>query len=676
MNKPIFLGVEYLAIAAFSIEYLMRIWCAPEHALYDTSHDGAQRPAIAMRGHQLGYRNRANSWDAWDVKQFDQYVRELALFGSNCVENIPFQDTSPGPLMRVPRSEMNVRMSEICQRYAQDYWLWTPADFDLNDREKREEALREHDGLYRACPRLDAVFVPGGDPGDNPPELVLSFLEDLARRLLAHHPRAKVWLSLQGFRGERAEVVYRYLDEKRPDWFGGIVCGPSSPSIEATRRRLSPKYPIRHYPDITHNVRAQFPVPWWDPALAFTLGREAINPRPVQFAEIHNALAPLTAGFLSYSDGVHDDVNKVVWNALAWDSRTPVRDILIEYARFFFGAEVADEAADGILALERNWHGSLSDNGGVDATLALWGGLEKKSPRLAGNWRWQMCQLRAVYDAFIRHRLISETALEVEANAALKAAPERGADAAIDTALAILARAVSDPPRPDLRGRVESLCEDLFRSIGLQTSRQRHQASGAERGCVLDFVDHPLNNRWWLEDQFAAIRMLGTEAEKLERVEQLRTWEDPGPGSFYDKVGDVARSPHVVRGDISTLGLLMERTPSPEVLWWEEGRSRQRPAWMEVMNWPIAMKYTGLDPNSDYNIRTTGNGTCLLSVNGERVPPTLDNKGIGEFKVFPVPKRLLKDGTLLLTFERPVETVNWRYQSRLSELWLLKGPTR
>ena len=133
---------------------------------------------------------------------------------------------------------MNVRMSEICQRYAQDYWLWTPADFDLNDREKREEALREHDGLYRACPRLDAVFVPGGDPGDNPPELVLSFLEDLARRLLAHHPRAKVWLSLQGFRGERAEVVYRYLDEKRPDWFGGIVCGPSSPSIEATRRRL------------------------------------------------------------------------------------------------------------------------------------------------------------------------------------------------------------------------------------------------------------------------------------------------------------------------------------------------------------------------------------------------------------------------------------------------------
>ena len=92
---------------------------------------------------------------------------------------------------------------------------------------------------------------------------------------------------------------------------------------------------------------------------------------------------------------------------------------------------------------------------------------------------------------------------------------------------------------------------------------------------------------------------------------------------------------------------------------------------MVVMNWPLGMRYTGLDPDADYVIRTTGYGTCLLSIDGERVKPTVDHKGIGEFKEFPVPK-LLEDGTLHLTFERPVEHVNWRYQSRLSELWLLK----
>ncbi len=629
-------------------------------------------PAYPIRGHQLGYRDRANSWDAWDVPKFERYIRELAIFGANCVENIPFQDDSPGPLMTVPRAEMNVRMSEICQRYDQDYWLWVPAEFDLTDSVKRAKALEENEALYQACPRLDAVFVPGGDPGENHPELVIPFMKDLSVRLAKSHPKAKVWFSLQGFKGERIEYVYRYLDEEKPDWFGGIVCGPSSPSIASTRKRLDPRYPIRHYPDLTHNVRAQYPIPWWDPALANTLGRESINPRPMQFAEIHNALAPFTVGFLSYSDGVHDDVNKVVWNGLAWDPETPVREILIEYSRFFFSSEIAESAADGILALEKNWIGSLRDNGGVEATLAFWEELEARSPQLEKNWRWQMCLVRAVYDAYTRQRLIAESALEDEANLALAGAPERGAQEAMDRALTILQRTKTDPVAPRLRQRIDALCEALFRSIGLQTSESKYQASGAERGCILDFADHPLNSRWWLEDEFAAIRKLPSEPEKLARLDLLRTWEHPGPGSFYDDVGNIAKSPHVLKGDLTTLGLSISRPPIPEVLWWKEGVSRERPAWMDVMNWPLAMRYNSLDPSADYVIRTTGLGTCLLSIDGERVEPYLDNKGIGEFKEFHVPKRHLADGELNLTFERPVENVNWRYQSRLSELWLLK----
>jgi hypothetical protein len=629
-------------------------------------------PEYSIRGHQLGYRNRANSWDAWDVRQFDQYIRELAIFGANCVENIPFQDDSPDPLMRVPRKEMNVRMSEICQRYDQDYWLWAPADFDLADAAKRAKALLDHEELYKACPRLDGIFVPGGDPGENHPSLVLPFMKDLSVLLARYHPKAKMWLSLQGFRGDRAEYVYQFLDTEKPAWFGGIVCGPSSPSIPSTRKRLDPRYPIRSYPDITHNVRCQYPIPWWDTALAVTLGREAINPRPVQYTEIHNATAPYTAGFLSYSDGVHDDVNKVVWNVLAWNSDTPTREILIEYARFFFAPEVAETAADGMLALERNWIGSLRDNGGVDATLALWNGLEKQRPALEGNWRWQMCLVRAAYDAYTRHRLIYESRLEEEANAKLAQAPTIGSQAAMTAAMAVLGRAQTEPIRRDLRRRIDELCAALYRSIGLQTSISKYKASGAERGCILDFVDYPLNSRWWLEDEFKFTGGLPSEPEKLARLELVRTWEHPGAGSFYDDVGNVAKSPHVVLGDLSPLGLRTARTPIPEVLWWDDGASRKRLAWMDVMNWPLAMHYTGLDTKADYVIRTTGYGICLLSIDGQPVQPAIDRKEIGEFKEFPVPKELLADGTLHLTFERPAERVNWRYQSRLSELWLLK----
>src|SRR5690606_24470994 len=55
--------------------------------------DVATAPAYALRGHQLGYRATANSYDGWTVAQYDQYIRELALFGVNAIENIPFQDT-------------------------------------------------------------------------------------------------------------------------------------------------------------------------------------------------------------------------------------------------------------------------------------------------------------------------------------------------------------------------------------------------------------------------------------------------------------------------------------------------------------------------------------------------------------------------------------------------------
>ena len=45
-------------------------------------------------------------------------------------------------------------------------------------------------------------------------------------------------------------------------------------------------FPVRLYPDITHSVSDQLPVPDWDPAYQFTLNREPVNPRPTQQAAI------------------------------------------------------------------------------------------------------------------------------------------------------------------------------------------------------------------------------------------------------------------------------------------------------------------------------------------------------------------------------------------------------
>jgi hypothetical protein len=523
---------------------------------------------------------------------------------------------------------------------------------------------------------MDHVFFPGGDPGNNPPELVIPYLEDLSQILLKYHPNAKVWLSLQGFRGEKASQVYDWIDKNMPKWLGGLVCGPGSPPIPVTRARLNKQYELRDYPDITHIVRCQYPVPGLDPAIAFTLGREGVNPRPLFYARVQRELAPFTNGFLSYSDGVHDDVNKVVWCTLAWDPAADVRDTMVEYCRVFFGPDVAEEAADGIFTFERTYEGSLATNGGVDANLALWQKLEAKSPGLNGNWRWQLCLLRAYYDAYTRRRLIYESRLEDEANARMLEAKVIGAEKAMDQALAVLKRAETHPARPDLRDRTVALCDQLFKSIGLQTSVPKYGASGRERGAVLDFLDYPLNNRWWLEDETAKIRKMGSEQEKCARLETMANWEHPGPGSFYDSVGNVAKCPHVVRGDDLSgplLPVLEKRHVSiPGFMWWDEGARRTRLSWISDQ-WPVALRYAALDPNADYILRTTGNGDCFPRVNDVRLEPTVYGKEIGDIKEFPIPRKLYPDGVITLTFDPVLEPgLNWRDQSRLTEVWLIK----
>lgn len=42
-------------------------------------------PAYPIRGHQLAYRPKTNAYDAWTVKQFDHYIRDLVIFGTNSI---------------------------------------------------------------------------------------------------------------------------------------------------------------------------------------------------------------------------------------------------------------------------------------------------------------------------------------------------------------------------------------------------------------------------------------------------------------------------------------------------------------------------------------------------------------------------------------------------------------
>jgi len=569
---------------------------------------------------------------------------------------------------------MNRAIGEICQRYGLEYWAWVPADFSLKDETRRAQMLKQCAEFFRATPVFTGFTFPGGDPGSNTPEVVLPFLEDVARLLSQSHPEGRVWLSLQHFTPAEVDDTFNYINRHLPPWLGGLVAGPGSPPMQGVRNRLAERYGFRDYPDITHQCRCQYQVPDWDQAYALTEGRESVNPRPAGYSAIFSQTSGYTNGFITYSEGVNDDVNKTIWSALGWSPGTAPREILVDYARVYFNPQLAERAADAILALENNWQGPLTDNGAVEGTLQEWQQLQKAGPDLEANWRWQMCLLRANYDAYLHHRLLNETRLESEANAVLALSEKLGANKAMTEASRVLNRAVTKPVSVELRARISELCDGLFHSIGMQTSVKKYFAIGEERGAVLDFVDYPLNNRWWLEDQFKVIGSLKSEDEKTQRLLQLATWEHPGPGSFYDDLGNIAKSPHVV-DCYSGNGPELKKHPQPTFWWWDQGKSRARLSW-QVTLWPTAVVYDGLDPDAQYVVRSTGYGQAFLRINGERVKPTINGTGMGEFKEFPVDPRLVKSRKLVLTWDRPPddEKLNWRRHSRLAEVWLLKKP--
>ncbi|MDQ6706185.1 MAG: hypothetical protein M3Z85_09470, partial [Acidobacteriota bacterium] len=378
----------------FGTGYLLRQFHMSRQRLdLDNGIAYSTAPKYAIRGHQLGYRPKTNAYDAWSVPMWEQYIRELAIFGANTIELIPprSDDAADSPHFPLPPIEMMTEMSRIAGEYGLDVSIWYPAmDRDYANPKTVAFALHEWGEVFSKLPRIDAVFVPGGDPGHTQPKYLLALLEKQTANLRRYHPKAGMWVSPQSFSKEWMDEFYTLL-AKEPAWLSGVVFGPQvRGSIEDLRERTPKRYPVRFYPDITHSIHAEFPVPDWDFAFATTEGRETINPRPLDEAAIFHRYQHFADGMVSYSEGCNDDVNKFVWSGLSWDPQTPVKEILEDYSRFFIGEDLGGAFSAGLLALEQNWRGPLATNAGVDVTLAQFRQMERQAtPRQKLSWRFQ-----------------------------------------------------------------------------------------------------------------------------------------------------------------------------------------------------------------------------------------------------------------------------------------------
>jgi hypothetical protein len=684
---------------------------APDHlgtVKVDAGINLSTSPAYPLRGHQLGDRETNNAYDGWTVAMYEQYYRDLVIYGTNAIEGIPpaphSDDRLDSPHYTLPPEQMMGEQSRLAKEYGIEFWIWyaLTANQDYRQPEAIAKALSDFEHETANLPRLDAVFIPGGDPGHTEPKVLFPLLEKFAAILKKHHPNAKLWMSPQGFSTLWMKDFYDIMDAK-PSWLEGIAFGPHGQHIDELRARVPKQFKLRLYPDITHSLASQYLARDWDFAYGATENRECFNPRPVDYTAVFKCMMPYCeVGFLSYTEGVNDDVNKILWSSLGWDPDQKPVDIMRDYSHYFIGGGALGESfAQGLMALERNWWGPLASNEGVYTTLAQFQDMERTaSPAVLENWRFQQALFRAYYDATDRARLIAETAQEGRADDDLERARVIGSQAAIAAAERDLE--VSDPPVAQAwRARCFELAEALFQSIRAQLSVPRYKAQNVRRGAYLDLIDYPLNDAPWMREQFAAVRALPTEAERLRKIDEMLHWTDPGPGGFYDNLGDVRQRPHLV------LGLGYDKDPAYERSPAIGFGPRTRPPYARVSSSRFAetlhdqhlfMAYHDLDRTAHYKVKIMyGSETAAqveLKADGKYVIEPMEPKfpyaerggGASLFgerrpldirpipRVFDIPAEATADGNLTLEWSKPPNDDDTGRGVQVAEVWLMREP--
>ena len=684
--------------ALYGVGYLLRKSELSDHKiLLPATLSVSSTPVYPIRGHQLGYRPKTNAYDAWTVAQYDRYIRDLALFGANSIEIIPprTDDDATSVNMKVPAIQMVVEQAKICKSYGLDVWMWYPnmgSDYSSPDSIKFELAEREK--IFQSLPKLDALFVPGGDPGDLEPDPLFKWLDKEAEVLHKYHPEAKIWVSPQAFKPGTVWYANFFAHiNKKPEWLGGVVYGPwIKMPLPEVRKVMDPSIPIRLYPDITHSYSCQYPVPQWDLAFAMTLGRECINPRPVDEKLIHNRYASLAQGSISYSEGTNDDVNKFIWTGQDWNPEIPVVETLRDYCRYFLGPEYTEGGAQGLLALEQNFRGPLLSNDQVEKTLLQWQDMENSASRkVLSNPRFQSGLIRAYFDAYTQRRLIYETLLERQARSILETAAKPLVQKAIEDARSRLIIAKENPIAKCLRDRCFDLADSLFRSFGSQLTIQKHHAMSG-RGNFIDNIDIPLNDALWILDQLNRIERMASEDQQLAEIHKMLRRADPGPGGFYDNLGSQSswkrvkvqksweEDPGGLESPRVSFGVGLQGVEWVDEIVAKGFAGQTTPlAWMNQINTlyftPLILEYADLDPTGKYTLRVAYTGRfrskMKLEANGVLIHDfiRMGTQPIYEFKL---PKEVTQSGKVTLTWNcAQNDKGEGERGSQVAEVWLM-----
>ncbi len=496
-----------------------------------------RNPSMQIRGHQLSYTDMNNTVDMWGKAEYERYIRDLMLFGTNMVEADSGVREEKSTLMRFSQKEMLIAMSEICVDYDIDLSVW----HELWSKDSDEETIEKMHKLYDDLPKLDVLFPPGGDPGDMQGDAFVQRCVKMKREMQKVFPNIQMWPSAQAPH-EYPDWGERFVKEmaKLPEEIDGVIYGPNhAMPLDELRRKIDKRYPIRLYPDIGHNVRCETPVHFdrddWHYALAATLSREAVNPRPSEYRHYHRITRQYAVGSVTYSEGVNDDLNKCMWGAMDLDFNYDLRGIVQDYCRTFFPGADTDTIAELIISLEQNWSCDPKENGNIQPNFDGFVSLAESNPELMKNWRFVLHLFRAYCDKLVRDRRIFETELINEAEILIRKGD-------VDGAIKVLSTDFSDEYKLN-RQKIDEYAELLFNQIGIQLDVEHYHGMKWERGCTLMTIDNPVTDRRYLLEKLSknpenALKLI--DRNKVEHNEYYFSFAEHGfeicgkqKGEFY-----------------------------------------------------------------------------------------------------------------------------------------------
>ncbi len=240
-----------------------------------------------------------------------------------------------------------------------------------------------------------------------------------------------------------------------------------------------------------------------------------------------------------------------------------------------------------------------------------------------------------------------------------------------------------------LRKRIFELGDDLYKSIRMQLSVKLYKAIAIDRGATLDTIDYQLSNKAWIKQHLSAARKLKDEAARLKAIREVAEWTNPGPGGYYDDLGNSARQPHLVVGEgferdpgflaSARVGFAggdapRDITPNLAGAW--------RSSWLDhaesLIDAPLSMHYTDLDPTAQYKLRVVYAGDALdrpirlVADDDIEIHPMIDKPRPIRPIEFDIPRAATRTGTLTLHWNRQQGRGDNGRGCQVSEAWLMK----